>query len=213
VIGSLAAMTVGCQTVLPPKTQPVALMEEQRPLVIDDATQLRDFEKSTVYYPSSATQAGSTRFPFAARSNAPKVERAFVEPALFLANVVALPFTLFIKPPGTSYDWHAEVTGPSYTVQPAYPAEATATGSPTQDRAAGEAGTPGGPVPEAQSPVPSVSEPVRDPSGVQPNLPTENQGPNEIPGTPADSSPQPSAPPSGATGGANGAGGATGGGQ
>ena len=208
--------SAGCQTVLPPKNEPVALMEHQQPMVIDEATQRRDFEKSTFYYPSQATEAGSPRFPFAARSGASRIERAAVEPALFLANVAVLPFTYLVKPPGTAYDWHATVTEPSYTVQPAYPVEAPATGGTRGDGAAAGGGGGGGGaddvglVPDPQSPVPNPSEPVRDPTGAQPNLPTENQGPNETPGAPADSTPQPTAPPGDASGG--GTGGATGGG-
>jgi hypothetical protein len=191
-----------CQTVLPPKSEPVALMEDQQPLLIDDATQMRDFERSTVYYPSGSVEAGSTRFMFAPRVNASRVERGFVDPVMFAANVVTLPVTLFMKAPGTSYDWPAAVTDPSYTVQPAYPPEAPVSATTGTDAAADNtAGDPSVPVPEAQSPVPGPSEPVRNPGGDQPNLPTENQGVNEVPGRPSGGAPQPSAPPSGGVGG------------
>lgn len=189
----LIAAVAGCQTVLPPKVEPVALMEDQQPLVIDEATQLRDYEKSTLYYPSSATEAGSTRAPFASRDNAGKVERAFVEPALFLVNVASIPVDVFIKPPFSPYDWHGAVTDATYTAQPAYPVD---------EQAQDTTGTPGapadeaGPVPAADSLAPSPSEPVRDPSGQPSNLPTANQGPNEMPAMPADNAPSPTPSPS-----------------
>ncbi|HEV7302107.1 MAG TPA: hypothetical protein VGN72_22410 [Tepidisphaeraceae bacterium] len=193
------AMAGGCQKVLPPRTQPVVLMEEQRPLPVDQATQLRDWEKSTLYYPNGSVVAGSTRFPLAPRAQAGQYERNAVEPVLFLANIVALPITYFYKPPFESYTWNGEITPASFTVQPAYPYEGdpSAPTAPLPGDGVGGAnldGTNVGPVPPAQAPVPSVSEPVRRPSGEQPPLPTENQGVTEVPGRPADANPQPVAP-------------------
>ena len=205
------ALVGGCQKVLPPRNEPVTLMEDQQPLDIDQATQLRDWEKSTLNYPNGAVVAGSTRFPLAARPQARTLERNLAEPVLFLANVVAVPITYFFKPPFEPYTWHGEITPASYTVQPAYPVEAAATNPQpgVGNEGAGLDDTNVGPVPPAQSPVPSISEPVRDPSGEQPSLPTENQGPTEVPGTPADANPQPVRP----SGGNGGGGGSSGGGS
>jgi hypothetical protein len=208
---SSAALMGGCQKVLPPKNEPVALIESQIPPQRDEATVRRDFEKSTLYYPNGTTVAGSTRFPLAPRAQAGHLERNLVEPALFLGNVVALPFTYLVKPPFEPYDWKGVVTPPSDTVQPAYPAESSSSTAGPGAGGDGMEATDGGPVPAAQSPVPGASEPVRNPSGEQPPLPTENQGVTEVTGTPPDANPQP-VTPSGGTGGASGAGGAGAGG-
>src|SRR5687767_7115072 len=109
VLGAVAGggtLSGGCQKVLPPKSEPVALIESQVEQTPDEATVRRDFEKSTLYYPNGTVEAGSTRFPLAPRAQAGQNERNVVEPALFLANVVVLPFTYFYKPAFEPYDWH-----------------------------------------------------------------------------------------------------------
>jgi hypothetical protein len=190
---SILALSAGCQRVLPPKVEPVVLMEDRIPLEPDEATVIRAFDGSTSYYPNGATEAGSTRFPWGPRARASNVENELMGLPIFAANVVSLPFTYFVKPPFSPYVYPGAVTSPTYTAMPAYPTEAPAPG-PTDAPAPPTAD---GPVPPAQAPVPSVNEPVRETTGEQPPSPTENTGPNEIPITPPDSTPAPVTPPTG----------------
>jgi hypothetical protein len=184
---SAILVQTGCQKVLPPKNEPVALIEDQVPLEIDVATQKRDFDKQTIYYPNGGAEAGSTRFPWGTRAKADYVEQQVMDPVLFVANSVSLPFTYFVKTPFSPYDWYGAMTEPSYTVQPAYPPETdektktpTDQSAPPAENAAPTAAPQG--VPPAQAPVPNPSEPVKEPSGDRQNPPAQNQGGTEKPG-------------------------------
>lgn len=217
-LSSILTSSIGCQRVLPPKNEPVVLMEDRVPLEPDEATVLRDFDKSTSYYPSGATEALSTRTPWAQRAKAKRFESVVMGVPIFAANVVSLPFTYFFKEPFGRYTYHGSITNPTYTAMPAYPAEAPVTG-PTEGNAAPVDPGLNGPVPPTDALVPGVNEPVRDPSGEQPLTPTQNPGADgatpadDATATPADGeTPAPVTPPTGGTDGAGDAGsGSTGG--
>jgi hypothetical protein len=151
-----AASIMGCQSAFPPNNKPVALMDEQRPLTIDQATQQRGYDKSTLYYPNGAVVAGHPRITFTTPDNAEGIERNLVDPILFVTNMVLLPFTYLVQPPGSSYDWHGAITEPTYTAQPAYPTE----NSTPAPREAGSADT-STPAPVI-APAPTADRPVVD---------------------------------------------------
>ena len=111
--GALAGAAGGCaQRAAQPYTPP--------PLVVDEAMQRRDWERSVAYYPNGDTVSGHNRFPV--RSDADVGQNEY-GPALFdigasLAQTVALPFTYLAIPPFAKAVYTGENIGPTYTAMP-----------------------------------------------------------------------------------------------
>jgi hypothetical protein len=90
------------------------------PLVVDEAMQRRDFERSVAYYPNGDTVAGVNRFPI--RSGTDVGENDYAA-ALFdlgasIGQTIVLPFTYLFIPPFAPEVFHSDDIGPSYTAMP-----------------------------------------------------------------------------------------------
>ena len=108
-----AGSLVGCARPAPrPYTPP--------PMLVDEAMQERDWERSVAYYPNGDTVSGHNRFPI--RSDARIGESEYGDAAYdigaSLAQTVALPFTYIFIPPFAPAVYTGEQIGPSYTAMP-----------------------------------------------------------------------------------------------
>jgi hypothetical protein len=105
-------LLTGCQRVHPP--QPDRLNDA--PLVIDEAMQIRDWDRSTAYYANGATPAGSPRVTFE-----PKHDNQInyvADPAIALTNFVIIPFSYFWIPPFKEIEHRGAIVPPTHTAMP-----------------------------------------------------------------------------------------------
>ncbi|HEV2295395.1 MAG TPA: hypothetical protein VGR35_16210 [Tepidisphaeraceae bacterium] len=111
-VATLFLLPTGCQRVH--RGRPVALNDA--PLIIDEAMQLRDWERSTAYYASGAVVAGATRVTFE-----PKYDNRYnyvADPLIGVANFALIPFTYFRTPPFTTVVYHGAIVPPTHTAMP-----------------------------------------------------------------------------------------------
>lgn len=105
-------LSTGCQRI--PKSRPVALNDA--PLVVDEAMQIRDWDRSTAYYGNGNTHAGATRLTFE-----PKNDNRYnyaADPLIGLANFVLIPFTYIKTPAGTAVVYQGAIVPPTHTAMP-----------------------------------------------------------------------------------------------
>jgi hypothetical protein len=92
------------------------------PLVVDEAMQRRDFERSIAYYPNGDTVAGVNRFPLRSDADAVVGENRYAAAGYDLVasigQTIALPFTYLFVPPFAPQVFHGDDVGPSYTAMP-----------------------------------------------------------------------------------------------
>ncbi len=116
VVGAVALpalLALGCQRV---RTTPEPDALNDTPLIVDEAMQIRDWDRSTAFYPSGAVVAGSPRRTFEPRDDT-RLNYA-ADPAIGLANFVILPFTYFSTPPFTKVPSRGAVVPPTHTAVP-----------------------------------------------------------------------------------------------
>lgn len=95
--------------------------ENQTPLLVDDAMQLRDWDRSTAHYANGNTIAGPTGFLFEPRWNQPEWTYAALETPLFMVQTLASPLVLIVTPPWTPIMYTGVTVGPTYTAMPVLP--------------------------------------------------------------------------------------------
>src|SRR4051812_7553051 len=96
VLGLIGFALVGCQrTVPPPLTSPV----NSSPLVVDEAMQHRQFERSTSYYASGATVAGGTGYLWQTHETIPPRYQRLTDAPVAVANIVSMPVGIFVESP------------------------------------------------------------------------------------------------------------------
>jgi hypothetical protein len=105
-------VATGCQRIQRP--QPDRLNDT--PLVVDEAMQIRDWDRSTSVYANGATVAGATRLTFEPSDDGPINYAA--DPAIGLTNFVIIPFTYFWIPPFTKIEYHGAIIPPTYMAVP-----------------------------------------------------------------------------------------------
>ena len=106
----------------PPATE-TELSPASEPMYADEATTLRDYSPSIAYYPTGATQAYATHWPYSGQETNIQELNAVVDPVLFLSQVVMLPVRLVIDPPGRFVNYYGPVVPRSYTAMPPLPPE------------------------------------------------------------------------------------------
>ena len=109
---TLFLLTSGCQRTRP--NPPVALNDN--PIVVDEAMQIRDWDRSTANYASGAVVAGAPRVTWE-----PKYDNRWnyvVDPAIGAANIVTIPFTYIWTPWGQEVVHRGAITPPTHTAVP-----------------------------------------------------------------------------------------------
>jgi len=106
------ALTTGCQRIKP--LQPDTLSDE--PVIVDEAMQIRDWDRSTAYYASGAVVAGDPRTRLEPKDDT-RLNYA-ADPAIGLGNFVLIPFTYFRTPPFTPVVSRGTIVPPSHYAVP-----------------------------------------------------------------------------------------------
>jgi hypothetical protein len=121
---SLVACTlgvIGCQSPQQRTTEPMS----DAPLVIDEATQKRDFPKTEAVYPNGAVVAGPTWETWQAKPEMPYNGNAAVEAPMEVGNVFMMPFQMFRQKPGAAVTYPGAMIEPSYNAMPQVPSSAS----------------------------------------------------------------------------------------
>src|SRR5687768_10625841 len=178
----LAALAVaGCQGIVPPPTRsPV----NDSPLVVDEAMQLRDWERSTNYYANGATVAGGTGYVWQTHEAVNPGHRRFVEAPVAVLNIASMPVGVFINSPWERQVIRGETVPPTYTGQPPLPGE-----PPPPSTAVPEVTD----TPEPATDVPPAP-PVAPPAVETPPPPVETTPPPAPEPDPLTPTPEPAAP-------------------
>lgn len=113
-LGLIVAGIAGCQVKQP--GQPVALND--KPLIVDDAMQHRDWDATAAVYANGKVPAGADRFKFEASDSTVEDWGWASETPLFVANSIVLPFTFITTPPLTRMENPSVTTPVSYTAVP-----------------------------------------------------------------------------------------------
>ena len=189
VLLSLLGWVGGCQRTVPPATRsPV----NSTPLVVDEAMQVRDWDRSTNYYANGASVAGGTGYLWQTHEAVKPGHRRIAEAPVALLNIVSMPVGLFVNAPWQEEVIRGESVPPTYTGQPPLPGEPSSNGGTASEVI-------DTPMPEEESPAPmspdEPSTPVKEPS---PSARTEETPPppadDVAPVTPAPSQVAPPAP-------------------
>jgi hypothetical protein len=108
----------GCQrTVPPPMVSPV----NNPPTVIDQATQLRNYDQSTSWYATGASVSGGTGYLWQTHETIPPENHRFIDVPVALVNMISMPVGIFIEAPWEKQVERGESVPPSYTAQPPLP--------------------------------------------------------------------------------------------
>ena len=102
---------VGCQMRQERTTEPMS----DTPLVIDEATQKRDFPKTEATYPNGAVAAGSTWETIEPKSDLPYNTNTLTEAPIALANIIMSPYQMIRH-------WQGPITYPGAIIEPSYTA-------------------------------------------------------------------------------------------
>src|SRR2546423_2799647 len=84
----------GCQQALPAQAEKL----NDRPMVVDEAMQRREWEPTVAHYQSGATVAGPTGFWYEPSDRLNENGKGIVENPLFVGQVLMLPVTLSVEP-------------------------------------------------------------------------------------------------------------------
>ena len=109
---TLFLLATGCQRTRP--NSPVALNDN--PIVVDEAMEIRDWDRSTANYASGAVVAGAPRVTWE-----PKYDNRWnyvFDPAIGTANIVTVPFTYIWIPWGKTVVSRGAITPPTHTAVP-----------------------------------------------------------------------------------------------
>lgn len=105
--------------------------ENQVPVMVDQAMQLRQWERSTARYGNGNVVAGPTGFPYITRWNQPEPYYLAEEVPLFVVQSVVSPLVLIVTPPWTPELYSGVTVQSSYTAMPATPSPSGPYAAPT----------------------------------------------------------------------------------
>lgn len=113
--GLALCLISGCQ-----KTQPAPVVAlNDSPMVVDEAMQARDWDRSTVYYQNGDTVAGFTGRYIELK---PKYQDGAVtpvaSPAVGITNIVLLPITMAVTPPWEDVRYQGIIVPPTHHANP-----------------------------------------------------------------------------------------------
>jgi hypothetical protein len=98
------------------RNDPPRMNLNQSPLIVDEAMQKRDWERSTVQYANGDTIAGPHLI--VVESAGPAWLQRVTDPAVSTANNVAIPATTILSPPWKDVIYQGMVIPPTYSAQP-----------------------------------------------------------------------------------------------
>jgi len=107
----------GCQATVPPRAEKL----NNPPLVVDDAMQRREWDRSISYYPNGDTVGGGTGYFMQTHETIQDPYRRVADPIVATGNIVALPVGVFVNSPFKPQVTQGAMIPPSHTVQPVLP--------------------------------------------------------------------------------------------
>jgi hypothetical protein len=113
-----AAMTL-CGCLEQPANPPVTELNDT-PIAEDPAMQIRNWDKSHLYYANVGTDAGPQGMSFQLSDKNPQTLVAVEDPFLCLGNTILLPLHLMRIPPWATIEARGSTVPPSYTAMPKF---------------------------------------------------------------------------------------------
>jgi hypothetical protein len=101
-------------------TKPVALVDRS-PLIVDEAMQQRNWQRTVVRFQNGETPAWATGFLLEHPKDEPKLLPILTDGPMFLENVLVLPVDYVLNPPWQRAIFPAGVVEPSFTAVPPLP--------------------------------------------------------------------------------------------
>src|SRR5215207_2253812 len=92
--GAAFVAAAGCQNIVPPPTKSAV---NNTPLVVDEAMQVRDNERTTAYYANGATVAGGTGYIWQTHEAVKPEHRRWTDAPVATLNIVAMPVGVFVN--------------------------------------------------------------------------------------------------------------------
>jgi hypothetical protein len=112
-----AATMLGCQANVPPGVERL----NNSPLIVDEAMQRREWDRSASYYPNGDTVADGTGYMFHTHETIPDGWRRVVEPGVATLNFALLPIGVFLESPFVPQTYQGVITPPTHTAMPPLP--------------------------------------------------------------------------------------------
>jgi hypothetical protein len=112
-----AAALLGCQPTRPNGVERV----NNAPLIVDEAMQRRDWDRSTAYYANGDTVADGTGYMYETHETIPDPWRRVVDPAVASLNIALLPVGVFLNSPFVPQTYQGAILPPTYTAVPPLP--------------------------------------------------------------------------------------------
>jgi len=185
---ALAMSAVGCQGVS--KTYPPAPVNNT-PLVVDEAMQIRDWDRKTSYYANGATVAGGTAYCWETADWVKEGDRKLTDAPVATLNILSMPVGLFVNSPFEKQVIRGEVVPPSYTGQPPLPGASPSNVSETTETIL----TPVPPQPQMETPPGEPGAPPVAPPAVETPPPPVETVPPPAPAPETTPAPAPSPTP------------------
>jgi hypothetical protein len=117
-LSSILLFAPGCVK----ETKPVAAVSKA-PLIVDEAMQQRQWNRTVVRFQNGETPAGPTEFALSHPDNTPTLVPILTDSPMFLLNVGLMPLDAAVNPPWARVIYPAGVIEPSYTGVPPVPAK------------------------------------------------------------------------------------------
>ena len=114
---ALASGIVGCQRIVPSSVTRL----NNTPLIVDEAMQRRDWDRTVAYYGNGDTVAGGTGYLWQIHETVPPEYDRLADVPVAAANIVCLPVGVFINEPWRKQDYQGEMIPPTYNAQPPLP--------------------------------------------------------------------------------------------
>jgi len=186
---SLFVCVPGCQGIQ--HEQPPAPVNDT-PLVVDEAMQVRDWDRTTNYYANGATVAGGTGYVWEVADWVDSGHRRFVDAPVALLNMLSMPVGIFLNSPFGEQVARGETVPPTYTGQPPLPGKPV----PVNREAVMEPIAPPAPEPTEAPPTPPAPPAVETPAPqtIETPPPPVETAPPPAPVTPVTPEPAPPAP-------------------
>ena len=114
---ALVSVFGGCQENVP---EPAARLDNS-PLIVDDAMQRREWDRSTSYYANGDSVAGGTGYMFETHETVGETWRRAMDPVIATMNIGLLPVGLFANTPFKGQVYQGVMIPPSHHGMPALP--------------------------------------------------------------------------------------------
>lgn len=111
---ALASGIVGCQQTVPPMTTQL----NKEPLVIDEAVQKRDWDRTPCYYANGTTISGGNGYMFQTHETISDPYRRLADVPVTVGNILLLPIGVFANSAFEPQEQRGAVFPPTYTAQP-----------------------------------------------------------------------------------------------